>query len=127
MITVRGAVQRSMRDGSRMNLLSRLLRLVSLASIALVAVGGTGLCCMRQSMFDGKRQEIANLLQMAEQLASYYHDEELSGGLSQDAAQTTTRLALSAQHVTQEPRYRPIDRRPYFFKMSFRKFLSTAA
>lgn len=100
MVTVRRAVERSTRDGARMKLSSRLFLLVILAVVALIAVGGAGLWSMRESMLEGKREEIANLLQMAQQLASYYHDDEVSGRLSRDAAQAATKLAFTKLNYT---------------------------
>ena len=78
-----------------MKVSTRLSLLVAAALIALFAVGGYGLYRLRHSMYSERRAQISNLLQMAEHLANYYHDQEVSGKLSREQAQDATKVALT--------------------------------
>ena len=78
-----------------MKVSTRLLVLALAALIALLSVGAYSLYSIRQAMLDDKRAQITNLLQMAEHLVTYFHDEETAGKLSTEQAQTAAKLALS--------------------------------
>jgi methyl-accepting chemotaxis protein len=65
------------------------------ALIALIAIGGYGLVSLKREMLDETRGKITNLLEMAEHLASYYHDQEVAGKMTREEAQAATKVALS--------------------------------
>ncbi|WP_154677915.1 hypothetical protein [Paraburkholderia nodosa] len=62
-----------------MRISTRLLLLVITALIGLIAIGGYGLVSLKREMLDETRGKITNLLQMAEHLATFYHDQEVAG------------------------------------------------
>ncbi|MGI4983882.1 MAG: methyl-accepting chemotaxis protein [Janthinobacterium lividum] len=78
-----------------MKISTRLALLVAAALIALFSVGGYALATLKQTMLDQRRAQITNLLQMAQHLASYYHDQEVAGTLSREQAQAGARQALT--------------------------------
>ena len=78
-----------------MKVSTRLLVLVTAALVALFAVGGYGLFSLRQAMYGERRAQIANLLQMAEHLASANHDQEVAGKMTRQEAQDATKAALT--------------------------------
>ncbi|HTR09849.1 MAG TPA: cache domain-containing protein, partial [Paraburkholderia sp.] len=78
-----------------MRISTRLLLLVITALVGLVAIGGYGLVSLKREMLDETRGKITNLLQMAEHLASYYHDQEVAGKMTREEAQAATRQALN--------------------------------
>ncbi|WP_347555723.1 methyl-accepting chemotaxis protein [Robbsia sp. KACC 23696] len=77
-----------------MKVSTRLIILVTAALVALFAVGGYGLFSLRQAMYGERKAQIANLLQMAEHLASDYHEQEVAGKLTREQAQDATKTAL---------------------------------
>lgn len=78
-----------------MKVSTRLAILTMTALIALLAVGAGALYGLRQAMVDDKRDEIVNLLEMANHLATYFHDQEIAGRMTTEQAQAATRLALN--------------------------------
>ncbi|QGZ59361.1 methyl-accepting chemotaxis protein [Paraburkholderia acidiphila] len=78
-----------------MRISTRLLLLVITALIGLIAIGGYGLVSLKREMLDETRGKITNLLQMAEHLATFYHDQEVAGKMTREAAQAATQQALN--------------------------------
>ncbi|TDV33669.1 methyl-accepting chemotaxis sensory transducer with Cache sensor [Paraburkholderia caballeronis] len=78
-----------------MKVSTRLAILTMVALLALVVVGAGSLYSVREAMLEQKREQVTNLLRMAEHLAAYFHGEEVAGRMTTEQAQTATRLALN--------------------------------
>jgi methyl-accepting chemotaxis protein len=78
-----------------MKVSTRLALLTMMALLALLGIGGASLYELRQSMLNEKREQIVNLLEMANHLATYFHGEEVAGRMTTEQAQSATRLALN--------------------------------
>ncbi|MCY0386180.1 methyl-accepting chemotaxis protein [Robbsia sp. Bb-Pol-6] len=78
-----------------MKISTRLVLLVAAALVALFSVGGYALTTLKHTMLDERRAQITNLLQMAQHLADYYHDQEVAGTLTREQAQASVKQALT--------------------------------
>jgi methyl-accepting chemotaxis protein len=78
-----------------MKVSTRLTVLALTALVALLLVGSYSLYSVKRAMLEDKRAQITNLLEMAEHLAAYYHDQEVAGTMTTEQAQSATKLALS--------------------------------
>jgi len=85
-----------------MKISTRLIILVLVTLLAFVALGGYSLYSLRQALIADKRAEIVNLLDMAEHLATYYHQQELDGKMSTQEAQAATTTALNQLNYSDE-------------------------
>jgi len=83
-----------------MKVSTRLIVLTMVALAGLLAIGSCGLYSLRQAMLYDKREQIINLLEMANHLATYFHQEEVAGNMTTEQAQAATKLALNQLNYT---------------------------
>jgi methyl-accepting chemotaxis protein len=78
-----------------MKISTRLAILVLVALSAFATFSGYSLYSLKHELLDDRKAEIVNLLEMAEHLATYYHEQEVAGKMSTAAAQAATADALN--------------------------------
>ena len=69
-----------------MKLKTRLLIIVFAAVIGLIAMASYGLFQLRQSLYDERRSQIAQMLDVAGAQLKYFHSLEKSGKLTREEA-----------------------------------------
>ena len=82
-----------------MKLKTRLLIIVFAAVIGLIAMASYGLFQLRQSLYDERRSQIAQMLDVAGAQLKYFHSLEKSGKLTREEAQARAKESISAQRT----------------------------
>ena len=77
-----------------MTVAKRLMILVAAALLAVAIVGGGSLYTMRQALLQERKDQIVNMLTMAEHLIKYYYAQQQNGSLTEAQAQVAAKTAL---------------------------------
>lgn len=80
-----------------MRLKTRVLIIILASLVGLLVMAGAGLHALRQSLYEERRAQIAQLLDFSEALIKHYYGLETAGILSRDEAQQRAREAIAAQ------------------------------
>ncbi|WP_263769152.1 methyl-accepting chemotaxis protein [Propionivibrio soli] len=82
-----------------MKLRIRILIIVAAALLGMLVMAAEGLYQLRQSMYEERRSQIVQLLDVANAQFAYFHEQEKAGKLTREEAQARAKESISAQRT----------------------------
>jgi len=89
----------------RFKLGARLLLIVAGTAVGIVAVGGFSLFEIRHNLFEDRKVKTQHVVQVAESLMAYYHEQEKAGAMSREDAQKAAIAAINKLRYDGEEYY----------------------